>query len=180
MLRRTISGVVEKLPLRFSLSVKAHHYARLLSHDLLDRDFDLRGIRVLVRPGETVVDVGANVGIWTHHLSRLVGSGGREWSVEPTPETFALLRINIERFNLGNVITSDRAVSDEDGSVSMSVPKDARGFRNYHLAQIGVSSNSPSFKIQSVFIPRNPGQHRPELLFLRTEHLLTRDRALSA
>jgi FkbM family methyltransferase len=145
-----MSNLVERLPRRLRLSLKTHHYARLLSHDLLDRDSDLRGIRLLVRPGESVIDIGANIGIWTHHLSKLVGSTGRVWSFEPIPETFVLLRANVERFKLGNVTAVARAISDEDGSVSMSVPIDSRGLRNYHLAQIGLNRNSPSFQIQSV------------------------------
>jgi FkbM family methyltransferase len=165
-----MSDVVERLPQRLRLSLKAHHYARLLSHDLLDRDFDLRGIRLLVRPSGTAIDIGANVGIWTHHLSKLVGSGGRVWSFEPIPETFALLRLNVERFNLGNVITIDRAISDEDGSVSMSVPRDSRGLRNYHLAQIGLSRNSPSFEIQSVRLDSwFAGIGKPHVTFVKID-----------
>src|ERR1700722_20403773 len=108
-----MSNLVERLPRRLRLSLKTHHYARLLSHDLLDRDSDLRGIRLLVRPGESVIDIGANIGIWTHHLSKLVGSTGRVWSFEPIPETFVLLRANVERFKLGNVTAVARAISDE-------------------------------------------------------------------
>ena len=84
--------------------------------------------------------------MWTHHLSQLVGPDGRVWSFEPIPESFALLRLNVERFDLGNVVTIDRAVSDEDVTVSMSVPRDSRGLRNYHLAQIGRTPNSLSFR----------------------------------
>ena len=32
----------------------------------------------------------------------------------------------------------------------MSVPKDLRGIRNYHLARMGLTRNSPSFQILSV------------------------------
>ena len=115
-----------------------------------DRDSDLSAMQLLVRAGEKVVDIGANVGVWTHYLSQLVGPDGRVWSFEPIPESFALLRLNVERFDLGNVVTIDRAVSDEDVTVSMSVPRDSRGLRNYHLAQIGRTPNSLSFRIQSM------------------------------
>ena len=145
-----MADVVERLPQRLRLSIKARHYARLLSRDLLDRDPDLHGVRLLVGAGENVVDIGANVGVWTHYLSQLVGQNGRVWSFEPIPETFALLRRNVERFDLGNVVAIDRAVSDEDVTVSMSVPRDSRGVRNYHLARMGLTRNSPSFQILSV------------------------------
>jgi FkbM family methyltransferase len=97
-----------------------------------------------------VVDIGANVGVWTHYLSQCVGPNGQVWSFEPIPETFAVLRTNAERLDLGNVVVIDRAVSDEDATMSMSVPRDSRGVRNYHLARMDVTRNSPSFQILSV------------------------------
>jgi hypothetical protein len=60
-----MSDVVERLPQWLRLSIKARHYVRVLSRDLLERDYDLRGVRLLVRAGESVVDIGANVGVWT-------------------------------------------------------------------------------------------------------------------
>jgi hypothetical protein len=42
-----MSEVVERLPRRLRLNLKARHYSRLLSRDLLDHDFDLRGVRKL-------------------------------------------------------------------------------------------------------------------------------------
>ncbi len=150
MFRRTLAALVERTPRRLRLSIKAHHYAQLLRQDLVHRDWDLAATQLLVRPGTHVVDVGANVGVWTHFLSRLVGHTGRVWSFEPIPETFALLRANIERFRLGNVVLIDRAVSDADTRVSMSVPKDSRGVRNYHLARVGQTSSSFCFQISSV------------------------------
>jgi FkbM family methyltransferase len=150
MLRRVLSDIVERLPRRLRLSLKARHYARFLAHDLRNRDFDLRGVQLLVRAGQTVLDVGANVGIWTHYLSQLVGPTGCVYSFEPIRETYAILRRNVERFHLGNVIALDRAVSDKDAAVSMSIPRDSRGLRNYHLAQIGQAQNSRSVDVLSL------------------------------
>jgi len=42
MLRRAAADLVERLPQRLRLSIKAHHYARLLRDNLLGRDPDLR------------------------------------------------------------------------------------------------------------------------------------------
>jgi len=114
-----MADFVERLPQRLRLCIKARHYARLLGRNLLDRDFDLRGVRMLVRAGETVIDIGANVGISTHHLAQLVGRSGRVWSFEPIPETFAVLRLNLERFRLSNVTAIDRAVRRRRGSINV-------------------------------------------------------------
>ena len=164
-----MSDVVERLPERLRLAIKARHYARLLSRNLIDHDPDLRGAQALVQTGESVLDVGANIGIWTHYLSRLVGQNGRVWSFEPIPETFALLRLNMKRFDLGNVIAIDRAVSDEDATIPMSVPRDSRGLRNYHLAHRGLSFNSPSFQIPSVRWMHGVAVDEPRVTFVKID-----------
>jgi FkbM family methyltransferase len=54
-----------------------------------------RALSRLVRPGDQVVDVGANVGAQTLPLARLVGPSGRVVAVEPTASAFAKLRRNL-------------------------------------------------------------------------------------
>lgn len=56
----------------------------------------LRAIESLVRPGATVLDIGANVGAHTLHLARLVGEGGRVIAFEPTDFAIAKLRANLK------------------------------------------------------------------------------------
>lgn len=50
-------------------------------------------IRYAVAPGDVAIDVGANFGLWTYHLSRAVGADGRVLAFEPIPFTFGCLRI---------------------------------------------------------------------------------------
>src|ERR1019366_3383573 len=65
-------------------------------------------LRRLVRPGMTVVDVGANLGLYSVFLARQVGPAGRVVSFEPDPDLFALLRgncaanaaANVEAYNM--------------------------------------------------------------------------------
>jgi FkbM family methyltransferase len=49
-----------------------------------------------VRPGMTVVDVGANFGYYTILMAELVGPDGRVLAIEPAPQTVALLRKTVE------------------------------------------------------------------------------------
>ena len=60
-------------------------------------------IKYLVKPGDSVLDIGANVGWYTNHLSLLVGEPGKVYSIEPIPETFALLRAVVGELGLSNV-----------------------------------------------------------------------------
>ena len=73
----------------------------------------------LVRPGDHALDVGANVGIYTLHLSRAVGPGGRVVAVEPDPESLALLRWNVEANGCSNVTVVPAAFGAESGTATL-------------------------------------------------------------
>src|SRR3989344_1154319 len=51
-------------------------------------------LREIVKPGMTVVDIGAHIGYFTRLLSKAVGPGGRVFAFEPEPENFSLLYLN--------------------------------------------------------------------------------------
>lgn len=55
----------------------------------------LKQYESLVRPGDVVLDIGANVGSHTLPLARLVGETGRVIAYEPTAFAFAKLRRNL-------------------------------------------------------------------------------------
>lgn len=52
-------------------------------------------MRQFVRAGDTVIDVGANIGDLTIPLSRMVGDAGRVYAVESHPELFNVLCANL-------------------------------------------------------------------------------------
>lgn len=67
--------------------------AWLLNAGLMGSD-ERRFFESAVTPGQTVVDVGANQGIFTLLFSRLVGPDGRVFALEPAPALFAALDRN--------------------------------------------------------------------------------------
>ena len=69
-----------------------------------------------IRPGDTVLDVGAHVGYYTLLSAALVGSGGSVWAFEPHPGNCAFLREHARINRCGNVRVSEVAVSDAPGS----------------------------------------------------------------
>lgn len=76
-------------------------------------------LRKLLKPGMTVVDVGANIGYYTLLSSKIVGTEGRVYAFEPEPYNFDLLNKSIEINNLGNVKVYREAVSDKPGPVKL-------------------------------------------------------------
>ncbi len=79
-----------------------------------------RHILAAVRPGMTVVDVGANVGWFTLLAAARVGDGGRVHAFEPNPANVQLLLRSVERNAFGNVTVHRCAVSDREGTLGYS------------------------------------------------------------
>src|SRR5438874_732212 len=57
---------------------------------------ELKLIPYALRPGESALDVGANFGFFSYHLSRAAGPQGKVFGFEPIPFTFGVLS-NIRR-----------------------------------------------------------------------------------
>jgi FkbM family methyltransferase len=81
----------------------------------------VRFYRRTLRPGMTVVDVGANVGFHALHAARLVGSSGRVVAVEPDADNVALLRLSLSLAPESlPVEIIEAALSDRDGELILS------------------------------------------------------------
>jgi len=73
--------------------------------------------RQTVKPGMTVIDLGANIGYFCIYLDKLVGREGKVYAFEPVPSTFATLKRTLERNKCGNTVPIQKAVSDQNGYV---------------------------------------------------------------
>jgi FkbM family methyltransferase len=85
--------------------------AWLLNAGLMGRS-ERRFFEQAVAPGQTVVDVGANQGIFTLLLSRLVGPQGRVVALEPAPALFRALDVNCRMNGADNVTRLQLAAGD--------------------------------------------------------------------
>jgi FkbM family methyltransferase len=89
-----------------------------------------------VRPGDTVIDVGANVGHYTVRLARLVGAAGRVIAFEPVPHTFAMLVENVQAAALGHVTFVNAAATSEPARLRFDVPQWEWGGLNYYQSRV--------------------------------------------
>lgn len=82
-------------------------------YDRLDFDPLLPHILPLIRPGDTVVDVGAFIGDHTLAFSKQVGAGGVVYAFEPNPVAFKCLHHNMR--TCGNVVMRNMGLTDNPG-----------------------------------------------------------------
>src|SRR5438105_12803523 len=80
-----------------------------------------------IKPGQNIVDLGANTGYYTLVASKLVGSSGRVYAFEPDPAMFGYLTRNIALNACENVTAVQQAVSDRVGSASFIRQEQERG-----------------------------------------------------
>jgi FkbM family methyltransferase len=123
-----VRNLVSLLPGSFRTDLRAWHHRRQMSRGKF-RSPEPEWDRLIewLRPGDTALDVGANVGHFTCRMSRLVGPSGRVIAFEPVPNTFAALTANGKHFPHPNVTLLNAAVGEAVGMVGMSVPSGADG-----------------------------------------------------
>ncbi len=80
-------------------------------------------MRQLVKEGDVVFDIGANIGLHTVLLSKLVGSEGRLCVFEPNRELLAQLSLTVE--GLDNATLYPSALSNKSEVATLFVPDDA-------------------------------------------------------
>jgi FkbM family methyltransferase len=72
-----------------------------------------------VRPGDTCIDVGGNLGYYCLLMANLVGSMGHVVTFEPVAENLAVLQENISLNNLNNVQLVNSALGAKPGTISL-------------------------------------------------------------
>jgi FkbM family methyltransferase len=73
---------------------------------------ELNFLRAWLKPGMTSIDIGANLGIYSLPMARLVGATGRVFAYEPGSEARGLLEHSRERNGATNLHISPLALSD--------------------------------------------------------------------
>lgn len=88
---------------------------------LLDGEYESLSRRLYqqsLRPGLTVVDGGAHIGLYTLLAARGLGRDGRIVALEPDPYNFRALRLNVQRAGHQNVTVLRKALSNTMGIAS--------------------------------------------------------------
>lgn len=78
-----------------------------------------------IAPGQTVVDAGAHIGVFSLMAARRVGPAGRVICFEPSPRTAEILRRNLAANDLSWVRNHAVALAETDGFADFFVADDA-------------------------------------------------------
>ena len=76
---------------------------------------EIRFLRRALEPGQQVIDIGANCGVYALSMAKVVGPTGRVWAFEPAAATADLLAAGVTVNGFGNVVVERHAVSSVAG-----------------------------------------------------------------
>lgn len=128
-IRRLNNKLREKLKPEFIITQEGHKIfldkqdsLHLSIYNNWEREnFQLETMKKIVKEGDFVVDVGANIGFYTLILAKLVGDEGKVFAFEPHPMNVSLLKKNIKANNYENVIVIERAISNEKKNMKLYI-----------------------------------------------------------
>ncbi len=82
---------------------------------------ELPFVRRVLQPGQNVIDVGANYGVYTLPMAQKVGATGHVWAFEPASGTAQLLARSIAANDFGHVTLEQKALSSAPGSAQLAL-----------------------------------------------------------
>ena len=99
-------------------------------------------IRRLIRKGDYVIDIGANLGYYSRLFAKLAGPTGKVLCVEPVSLFRKILKINTSEFKNTTIIPY--ALGEEDNkSIEMGIPKSNKYLRHGLTRVLDTNENEP-------------------------------------
>lgn len=99
-----------------------------------NRGFEYKTInqmKSLVKEGDVILDIGANIGMYSIFLSKIVGDNGKVYAFEPNPTTASILKKNLILNDCKNVVVAEIALSDTNSKVTLHRPEGVGDAFNY-------------------------------------------------
>jgi FkbM family methyltransferase len=129
---------------------------------------EIRFLRALLRPGDRVIDIGANHGVYALSMARSVGPGGRVWAFEPATDTAATLAAGVRANRFEHVTVDRRAVSAAAGNARLSLHAHAE--LNALLRDAAPSAASEAVEVTTLdACGADPEWHRVDFLKIDAE-----------
>ena len=82
---------------------------------------EIKFLRRLLQPGQRVIDIGANYGVYALSMAQTVGPTGCVWAFEPSSSTAKLLEEGIAANGFTQVLLEQSALSSTSGNAQLSL-----------------------------------------------------------
>jgi FkbM family methyltransferase len=92
------------------------------------------------RSGQVMLDIGANVGLYTALGGSIIGRTGRIFAFEPDPQSLEFLHKTVKANYLVNTTVVGAAASNKNGSANLYVTKSNRGDNRLYPNDLSIGS----------------------------------------
>jgi len=106
--------------IKYHLDPKDNHF---LSVNKIYEPQVTKTMKEIIKLGDWVIDIGANIGYYTLLLAKLVGPKGKVISFEPDPTSFKILKKNIKANNFKNIVPENKAIADKNREINFYISK---------------------------------------------------------
>ncbi len=117
-----------------------------------------------IKKGMTVIDAGAYIGYYSLLASKLVGSKGKVYAFEPSPESLDLLHKNIQLNNCKNIQVFKKAVTDKTGHTTFYLSP-----HNLSGSSILRSPQNPQIEVSTTTLDEAVGDERVDFIKMDIE-----------
>ncbi len=111
---------------------------------------EMHALKDFVKEGDVVIDIGANCGQYTSYLSRLVGSSGKVFSIEPAKATLKILENVVHKLRLGNIEIKEVALAEKSRKCGFITPTDGQNIPLLGEAHLQINRELLSGKKETV------------------------------
>ena len=87
-------------------------------------NYNFELIQKIVKPGWKIIDIGANIGLYTLLFSRKVGKEGSVFAFEPSDEAYYRVLQNVRLNNSSNIELFKMGVADKTGVMDLNITDD--------------------------------------------------------
>jgi FkbM family methyltransferase len=128
---------------------------------------EIQAVRRLVQPGQTVIDIGANLGVYALSLAQVVGQGGRVVAFEPAPATAELLRASARLNGFDQLGVDQRGVAASSGQAHLAIGADSE--LNQLTDQIADDGSSETISLTSLDAWRAETAQQDRIAFIKID-----------
>lgn len=126
--------------------------------------FELNLYKKLLNKGDTVLDIGANLGIYSIFGAEAVGKTGSVHAFEPVPENIRYLGHNIKLNNYNNITLVKKAVGDKEGSQKIYLSE-----RNVGTHSMGKRNSHKYINVETTTIDRYVKERNLKVNFVKMD-----------
>ncbi len=112
---------------------------------------ELQLIPFAVDSGESVLDIGANYGLYTYHLSRAVTPSGKVYAFEPIPFTYETCQLVGKLLRFKQTEIFPKGCSDHTGRVAFTLPVQRSG--SISAGQVHIAGRNDERNGKDIYSP---------------------------